>query len=188
MGCEHSTVGDASVELGRFKPLHVGTYRRRKTCRCLLLDETSELGEGRVCLLCSACPSLAVACAKRFLGTVCPGLWPVVRTLGALCHGVSVSRNKGGCQEVTALLQSRRSLPLGSALPCPSLNLCPCPLILVLIQSVPEAGQELLHCCVPVLLGQPLPCLLRTPKARGVLCPAVLRGLQESCPDANFNL
>lgn len=32
MGCEHSTVGDASLELGTFKLLHVGTDRRRKAC------------------------------------------------------------------------------------------------------------------------------------------------------------
>lgn len=70
MGCEHSTAGDATVELGTFKLLHMGTDRR-KTCTCLLLDKTSELGEGRVCPLRSASPLLAVTYAKHFLGTVC---------------------------------------------------------------------------------------------------------------------
>lgn len=113
-----------------------------------------------------ACPLLAVACAKLSGHSVS---WAVgcSEDPGAVCAmGVSLSRNKGVCQEVTALLQSRRNLPMGSALPWPSLNLCPCPLIPVLIQSVPEAGHEPLHCCVPVLLGQPSGWICAVPLAQ----------------------
>lgn len=101
---------------------------------------------------------------------LCRGpLW-VWLCLPQLSIDVSLSRNKGLCQEVTALLWSGRNPLPCSAVSCPFLNPCPCLLwSRSSFRACQWAGQELLlHCCVPVL-----PALLCSPSDWASVLPLV---------------